>query len=1047
MKWKRITAGILAFSLLPYAGLSASAAASFSRFKHSWSILSNSYSIPNPASSIEALTEEDYAAMTAVLDNTELFAANYSISNSSSVNYGMSAISMLALYDLIPYEEYSSFEGTSVKGLYNMTRGEEGLTDEMLSMIFYYQMLQESTAMQQYISNQKLTMTDAERLQLLVEQTESGTPSLVSVDWSYMGLAYSVEYGSYEKNERTYDGKLLVYYPRFAPTGVDSEKVSIYFSTEDWSWFIPYGSKCPENDDSLQYVCGDVNIINSGGLHQGTDAVPDSDFVQTLECTIWNSDYYDSLNGCTISAVDLADGAFTLRGTAPEDSLQERNNYYYVESGAGLAIAHEGENRLSAEMRYENLSHYADANAVTQFVTHPSGYLELTGEDSDYTLQMVFDEGQYTGSWYTMKVSGTADKVSFRKTDAGYLLTANELSNIIVSASGRGTYASLVFSAEADSVLLYEIDSSTLGAAVDTDGDGSYETTIARTDDPSGGTFLMGRNNWLFSNSSWVFGNTYDFTESDRALLEANLSNIELYQAGELLNSEFLGSCYGMAALSLLSCHDLIDHSAYRVYDTADRSGAAVSLFDIGDITPETESLINYYAMLQYTEEVWQYIAWNMYSKTEAERLQELIDNMEAGIPTMVAYYGAFNSEGSRSGHAVVAYDIEYGEYPLYTAQIDSNGYYYTPSQPTHIMNGRILLYDNAAQDTPNTVSYLYFNTEDMSWYCGGVDSKLDGTLCMTASDPALLNAKGILDGTSYTSTEDFLALLFTNALESSYTVEKIAYDAGVWEAAVSTDAEIKAFPLFLASGESGKSQNFTMTDADCGYVLTAEQPEALELEMQYKDTLLVTQSESASQAVFHPEGYAEISGDSAPYTLEMVFNGGTYSGSWYDFKVSGTGSDVSMQRTEEGYILTADDLTDITAEAVGHTAQASLTFSAYTDSVLLYEEDESTIAVMADLDGDGVYETPAEDLPEPSLGDVNADGKADASDAAKILTAAAAAGSGAEDVLTAAQQLRADVNADGSCDASDAALVLQYAAAAGTGGTQTLEEFLAAMV
>lgn len=85
-------------------------------------------------------------------------------------------------------------------------------------------------------------------------------------------------------------------------------------------------------------------------------------------------------------------------------------------------------------------------------------------------------------------------------------------------------------------------------------------------------------------------------------------------------------------------------------------------------------------------------------------------------------------------------------------------------------------------------------------------------------------------------------------------------------------------------------------------------------------------------------------------------------------------------------------------------------------------------------------------DVQDILFGDVNEDTKVNSSDAAEILTAAAAIGSGAASGLTSTQETAADVNKDGNINAEDAALVLCYAAAVGTGNTQTLEEFLASM-
>ncbi len=86
---------------------------------------------------------------------------------------------------------------------------------------------------------------------------------------------------------------------------------------------------------------------------------------------------------------------------------------------------------------------------------------------------------------------------------------------------------------------------------------------------------------------------------------------------------------------------------------------------------------------------------------------------------------------------------------------------------------------------------------------------------------------------------------------------------------------------------------------------------------------------------------------------------------------------------------------------------------------------------------------------PEPAadvlLGDVNLDGKVDASDAADLLIALANVGAGAESGLTDAQTAAADADGNGALNAGDAATILQYAAFIGAGGTGTLTDFLKA--
>ena len=69
-------------------------------------------------------------------------------------------------------------------------------------------------------------------------------------------------------------------------------------------------------------------------------------------------------------------------------------------------------------------------------------------------------------------------------------------------------------------------------------------------------------------------------------------------------------------------------------------------------------------------------------------------------------------------------------------------------------------------------------------------------------------------------------------------------------------------------------------------------------------------------------------------------------------------------------------------------------------------------------------------------LGDVNDDGIINASDAAKILVAAAQIDAGYASGLTPQKELAANVNGDANINASDAAVVLIYAAAVGAGQT-----------
>ncbi|MBE6825979.1 MAG: hypothetical protein E7511_03745 [Ruminococcus sp.] len=80
------------------------------------------------------------------------------------------------------------------------------------------------------------------------------------------------------------------------------------------------------------------------------------------------------------------------------------------------------------------------------------------------------------------------------------------------------------------------------------------------------------------------------------------------------------------------------------------------------------------------------------------------------------------------------------------------------------------------------------------------------------------------------------------------------------------------------------------------------------------------------------------------------------------------------------------------------------------------------------------------------TAGDLDTDGKIDASDAAELLVLSAMKGATADggyDPFTAEQKSAADLNGDTFCDANDAAYILQFAAEAGAGSTLSIGEFM----
>ena len=61
---------------------------------------------------------------------------------------------------------------------------------------------------------------------------------------------------------------------------------------------------------------------------------------------------------------------------------------------------------------------------------------------------------------------------------------------------------------------------------------------------------------------------------------------------------------------------------------------------------------------------------------------------------------------------------------------------------------------------------------------------------------------------------------------------------------------------------------------------------------------------------------------------------------------------------TDEGYIVTSDNLHNVKVRALNKDVTVNAAFSTDAGSVLIYEIDENTLGLRIDADGNGTYET-----------------------------------------------------------------------------------------
>ena len=522
-------------------------------------------------------------------------------------------------------------------------------------------------------------------------------------------------------------------------------------------------------------------------------------------------------------------------------------------------------------------------------------------------------------------------------------------------------------------------------------------TTTVTTTTTAAYTFTPGADNWSFLNNRSNFGyGNYFMLDSYHDKLMDGLTIVEKNRVNKLLELPWCGSCYGMAATSILAADDILNPSDWQ--------DGANFLSDIdGPPSQDVKSLINYYMALQATDVIQNKIK-NFLYLTEKEKLQVLIDCLEDDSPTLLAF--------RNTGHAVVAYDLQYGTY-----SIKGNAY-----------NGKVLIYDNNDNTFGDTYC-LYFNSSKGTWCIPHYSDA--NKLILVSDDINLINYHGYINGSNapVESTDSFIASLQSDPLKSDYSITKIDLDSNDdYVFSATNPDEIKEYSDLFDDNENPQNLKFAMKDASKGYALKLATTEAVDLSMRYENSIFDVTGSNGNIAVFDPSGYVSLEGSDTTYNFNMIYNDGYHTTDWYSFQVDGNHVDAAnMKQTENGYVLHADNLNDVTAQAYNDDATAKVTFSTdYTD-VLLYEIDEETIGVAVDTDGDGTYETTiakSDSTSEDTVayGDVNTDNVVDLRDTI-VLNKYLANIIQFSDV----QMANADCYKDGNLDEKDASTLMQF--------------------
>ena len=454
--------------------------------------------------------------------------------------------------------------------------------------------------------------------------------------------------------------------------------------------------------------------------------------------------------------------------------------------------------------------------------------------------------------------------------------------------------------------------------------------------------FEWGKDNWSFINSDSKDYENHGFTGGTNRdhisttylnKLIDQASNKETNRIYHMLDEDWNGSCFGMTSVIVLAKNGLLPYDNYTVGAT-NTYGLDKPLNN-----PSVDSLITYYLLsqnLDYAQQRFRYYFTTEYGKPELQ-IKRIISEIDK--------YGMANI--CDSNHSLLAYDYGYGSWRWYGVSY----------------NGCIYLCDPNCSDYFDEEYCLYYNTNSYNWiipHYGTRKSSIQGDyIDFVVGDPDILNTCGYLNNNPKSSTDFYYGNLTANLVAENHNVSKmIKSESGYTKTATNEDDIISCVRPNMISGDGEDVLNYILKDTKSAYILSQNNPEPLDLSIDYENCLLEAASPAGKSIIFDYNGYVKVDGESADYAISMTYND-SYPTDWFTIEVNGENANTaSLEMVDNGWILSSDNLEGIVVNANNKEVKAATSFSTEYPSAFIYEIDENTIGIAVDTDNNGTYET-----------------------------------------------------------------------------------------
>ncbi len=404
--------------------------------------------------------------------------------------YGMSSLILLSKSGVFPY---STFDSNAEK-IHDFSSPANN--SDLLSLITYYQLLQAKDSVQQNYSR-TIPKTHKENLENIISLLNNNSVVLVgfqrmnetdgSVIFGHAILATGYADGYWNFNGREYQRCIYICDPNSSMNY--NNRYNIYYNTSTYEWTIPAYNFYTESTEPLNYrkarfmgIEANPEMINNGGYLSLNRSTYNGNY-------ICRANVYTSTGSCSASKALNVGGEYIAFDDCQNDIFEvysslscEDNEVYFgynlLDSEASYVISQETPGDIQLSMNYENCYLEGGSTAGKSVVFDKDGYVSVEGDAASYDLNMIFNNS-YATDWFAIHASGdNAENASLKMVDGGYVLSADKLENVRISANNRSVKAYADFSTEYNSVFIYEIDENTIGLRIDADNNGTYETEL-----------------------------------------------------------------------------------------------------------------------------------------------------------------------------------------------------------------------------------------------------------------------------------------------------------------------------------------------------------------------------------------------------------------------------------------------------------------------------------------------------------------------------------------------------------------------------------------